>query len=449
MRTIVEPKENIVKLWGKQQIKNENTYRMMRYVMRVDDNDDVLLHNVVTGQLIVLDTAEAKMLDHLPGKYCVTMAQLIDDHFLVPCDYDEHRQVVNMRTILRKLAAAQRSAEIRHYTILPTSACNARCYYCFEHGMKTATMSQSTADNVVDFISTHCGKDKKVSIMWFGGEPTVAADRIDQISNGLKDKGITFVSTMISNGYLFDEEMVNKAKSLWNLKRVQISVDGMEEHYNEVKNYVNALDNPFIRVMRNIRLLLEKEIHVDLRMNFDIGNYKDFERLLKYATTYYKEYKGLKVYAYPVIGDYPDKTGKILHGSDEWRRKTSIELNDRARSAGMYQQKDELPHLKYIGCSADQDNSVTINPQGMLVECPEQFDECQSIGNLEEGIVNKELVNQWKMIADHERCRECVFFPRCVRLMNCSAKDNCYFEDRNKQFYEAVRRRFHERSIIK
>ena len=81
MKTIVEPKENIVKLWGKQQIKNENTYRMMRYVMRVDDNDDVLLHNVVTGQLIVLDTAEAKMLDHLPGKYCVTMAQLIDDHF--------------------------------------------------------------------------------------------------------------------------------------------------------------------------------------------------------------------------------------------------------------------------------------------------------------------------------------------------------------------------------
>ena len=288
-------------------------------------------------------------------------------------------------------------------------------------GVKPETMTEQTANDVVEFINKHYG-GKKLWIRWFGGEPTVAADRIDQISNGLKDKGITFVSTMISNGYLFDEEMVNKAKSLWNLKRVQISVDGMEEHYNEVKNYVNALDNPFIRVMRNIRLLLEKEIHVDLRMNFDIGNYKDFERLLKYATTYYKEYKGLKVYAYPVIGDYPDKTGKILHGSDEWRRKTSIELNDRARSAGMYQQKDELPHLKYIGCSADQDNSVTINPQGMLVECPEQFDECQSIGNLEEGIVNKELVNQWKMIADHERCRECVFFPRCVRLMNCSAK---------------------------
>ena len=55
MRTIVEPKEFIAKLWGKQKINDTDTFRMMRYVIRDDYDGKVLLHNVVTGQLVVLD----------------------------------------------------------------------------------------------------------------------------------------------------------------------------------------------------------------------------------------------------------------------------------------------------------------------------------------------------------------------------------------------------------
>ncbi|QUA54029.1 radical SAM/SPASM domain-containing protein [Aristaeella lactis] len=440
MKTIVEPQEHIAKLWGKQRIKEENTYRMMKYVMRVDGDDKVVLHNVVTGQLVELDPTEAEILTHLPEKYCDSMAQLIDDHYLVPNEFDEHQQVVNMRTILRKLASAKPKEGIRHYTILPTTACNARCYYCFEQGAKIVTMTEETANDVVDFISTHCGEEKKVSIMWFGGEPTVASKRIDQISEGLKRRGIHFNSTMISNAYLFDESMVEKAKTLWRLQRVQISVDGLEERYNAVKNYVNPKDNPYERVMRNIQLLLDAGIHIDLRLNFDLANYMDFKGLVEYAKEHFKGYDDFQFYAYPVIGEYPDNQGEVLHGNDEWRKKKSVELNDLAREAGVYRSKRELPHLEYKGCGADDDAAVTINANGTLVKCPEHFEEEQSIGNLKEGIVNNTRVQEWKEIADHETCKNCVFFPKCIRLKYCSAQDRCYFQDRNQQFYETVKR---------
>lgn len=447
MKTIVEPKEHIAKLWGKQQVKDHVTYRMMRYVMRTEQDDKTLLHNVVTGQLVVLDPEEVELIKHLPNKYSELMAQLVLDHYIVPDDYDEHQQVVNMRKILRLLASSRERNGIRNYTILPTTSCNARCYYCFEHGVKNVTMTKEIAEMVVEFISTHCEQDKKAAIMWFGGEPTVAANRIDEISAGLKAKGIAYTSTMISNAYLFDEIMVEKAKTLWNLKRVQISIDGKEERYNEVKNFVNAHDNPFKRVMRNIEMLLESGIRVDLRMNYDLDNCLDFEELVPYMAERFKGYKGFQFYAYPVIGEYPDKNGVVRHGNDDWRKSKTVELNNIAREAGVYHPQWELPFLNYKGCGADADDAVTINAQGMLVECPEHFEEAQSVGNLKDGIANHHLVLDWKKIADYDSCKDCTFFPRCVRLVNCSAKDKCYFQDRNQQFYESVKRHFIENEM--
>ena len=63
MITIAEPKERIDKLWGKQKIREGETYRMMRYVLRVDHEDKVLLHNAVTGRLAVLERGEAEALE--------------------------------------------------------------------------------------------------------------------------------------------------------------------------------------------------------------------------------------------------------------------------------------------------------------------------------------------------------------------------------------------------
>ena len=62
-------------------------------------------------------------------------------------------------------------------------------------------------ENVLTSISSIGGKP--VKIRWLGGEPTVAAHRIDQISKGLIDRGIDFISNITTNGYLFDGWYIN------------------------------------------------------------------------------------------------------------------------------------------------------------------------------------------------------------------------------------------------
>lgn len=439
----MEPKEYIDKLWGKQRIRDGDIYRMMRYVFRVDHDGKVLLHNVVTGQLVVLDQGEADAVEKLPQKYGPVMEKLVAEHFLVPERSDEHQQVINLRKILRDLADARRSEVITHFTILPTTACNARCYYCFEQGIKPLSMSEATVNELIAFISRHCGKSRKISITWFGGEPTLATKQIDQICIGLRRLGIEYSSQMISNGYLFDEEMASKAKSLWNLQSIQISVDGTEERYNKIKSYVYVTDNPYQRVMRNVGLLLDKEIHVNLRMNFDLGNHYDFKDLVDEVSQRYGKNRFINVRAHPINGEYADTEGTILHGTDEWFSPKIVELYDYASAAGLFQKKGELPSLRHFTCMASNDTSVTITPDGHLVNCPEHTDEEYYIGSIQDGITNLDIANSWKEIADYPKCSKCFLYPYCIRVLRCSAKDSCsylllYIQQLNKAITECL-----------
>ena len=46
---------------------------------------------------------------------------------------------------------------ITQYTILTTTDCNARCFYCYERGCARVTMDSETADKVADYIQNRCG----------------------------------------------------------------------------------------------------------------------------------------------------------------------------------------------------------------------------------------------------------------------------------------------------
>lgn len=426
MKTIVEPKEYVDKLWGKQRIRSDATYRMMRYVLRQDCNDGVLLHNTITGQLVILDHEEAKVLEALPKQYDSVMKQLVEEHYLVPDTYDEHDQVVKLRLILWKMDDLNGPKDVTNYTILPTTGCNARCYYCFEQGARVVTMSEKTADDAVEYISAHCGSKRKVFITWFGGEPTIAANRIERISSGLREKGIDFRSKMITNGFLFDEDMVTKAKLSWNVEKVQICVDGVEDSYNKIKAYVATTDNPYQRVMRNIGLLLNNGIGVGLRMNFDVGNYHEFKMLLDEAKARFGDNELLVIGIHAVVGEYPNHDGIIEHGSDDWFAEKLVELGEMAREYGYYRIEKPLPSLNYEVCGACRDSMTVITPGGYLARCPEKFEEDQFTGHVTTGITNPGLVRSWKKVADYPMCIECPMFPCCVRLVNCSNTTYCH-----------------------
>ena len=151
MKIIVNGKERILRLLGKQRLQNVQ-YRMMRFVLQTECSDGILFHNVITGQMVILDYEEANAIKSLPCKPNDTLQLFIESYFLVPVEYDEKDTVVKLRRILNRLFPC---SGVSTYTIFTTTNCNARCFYCYESNLERINMSERTADLLVKYIIEH------------------------------------------------------------------------------------------------------------------------------------------------------------------------------------------------------------------------------------------------------------------------------------------------------
>lgn len=65
--------------------------------------------------------------------------------FIIDDDFDEI-------AALEEIRKNGMDDPVQNVTILTTTECNARCYYCFEHGIKQYPMTIEVANAVVEFI---------------------------------------------------------------------------------------------------------------------------------------------------------------------------------------------------------------------------------------------------------------------------------------------------------
>ena len=434
MRTIIPAMESIAQLWGHPQPKDVK-YRLMKYLLRADVEDGILLQNTVTEQMVLLSDEEAKAVNELPANPSESMKELIENHFLVPEDFNEYSSVKQLRTIYQKRAQGD---SINHYIILPTTYCNARCFYCYESNYPRVHMTEETADKLIDYIAEH-RKGKDVKLSWFGGEPLLGAERINQICQGLKDRGIPFYSSMISNGYLFDEELVEKSVKLWNLKRVQITLDGTEEVYNRVKAYVINDENPFRRVLRNIDLLAGNKIQVNIRLNMDFYNKDDIQNLIEDLGKKYSGRRVINVYLNMLFND--EGFEPVHHSLEEIIEIMKIidGFTQRLVQLGLTNDYEPFPHLKTNQCMADSPHAVEIQPDGSFCRC-EHENILDSYGNLDEGILDPQKPLKWKEIIERsENCPDCPVYPACYLLRQCMNADApCleYYRQRRQGMYK-------------
>ena len=180
---------------------------------------------------------------------------LIDD------DVDEINRV---RSIREKIA----NDNVQNIVILTTTDCNARCYYCFERGIKPEKMSFGTADALVDY----CGKkyhDKKLLVSWFGGEPLLNYEIIEYITDKLIAKGYELSGYVTTNGSLLTPGMLLFFTERYANMTFQITLDALGDEYGKIKNYVDVPSSlAFNRTVENIKTILASKCKLLLRINF-------------------------------------------------------------------------------------------------------------------------------------------------------------------------------------
>lgn len=424
MLTIVEPKSWISKIWGTPK-RSSSEYRLIKYHLSVNTDDGELLYNIVTGEMVLLSKEESVAI-HNPGiTYSDITKKLIEHHFLVPLCYNESNAVLQLKSILK---ATQSNEPIANYSILPTTKCNARCFYCYESGYKQVSMTKETAEKVIQYIIRNCGF-QKVVLHWFGGEPLLGITRISQICEGLKANNIDYESTMISNGFCFSEELVHIAKNIWNLKTVQITLDGTEEVYNSTKNYINTSASPYYRVLDNIRLLLDSQIRVAVRLNLDFHNQNNLFQLIDELAIRFSDNNYLLVYAHELFEE--QGFSPVSHTPDEKQlliqTKDCIEkyISEKGLKKGrMFHKNAQLPSLRQNYCMADTSASVLINPDGSLGKCEHAIFE-HLIGHVDSDEQNAQEVKFWSRPSYKVNCRDCLYFPSCAIPTTCETDKCC------------------------
>ena len=421
--TIAEPLDRLL---NKQEVEDGQTYRPMSFVVEQPVDVGLLLYHTMTKAMLLLSPEEARLYKSRPA----SLPQLIEKWFLVPTEHDDQQLSRQVRDVVK--LTRDKKKGITGYTILTTTDCNARCFYCYEKGRPRRPMSHDTALRTAQYIIDHCEK-QKVSISWFGGEPLFNKSVITTICNRLSEAGIDYSSSMISNGYLFDDNTVKEAVGTWRLRSVQITLDGTETIYNRSKAYIYKGINAYQRVIANIHRLLDADIRVSIRLNIDEHN---ADNLMELADELYQEFGShdkLTVYLH-MLFEMSDGSVAIKH---EQERKMMFEkmkeIEAKLADYGLYEIKPLSEGIKINHCMADSDQSVVIDPSGNIGKC-EHYSEDHYIGHIDSDDRDEAMVERFRECHEEiEACATCFDYPNCIRLKLCEDNAYCYPETRDSR----------------
>ena len=401
-----------------------DSYRWSNYIIKLIIGNFILLYNGITSAIVRLTNREYE--NGLKNK------KLREMLFVVPQDYPEYEIYQYLRSIIRPNIKFDIEKTLYSYTILNTTKCNARCKYCFENDEEFKTtkqhMDDHTIDNLLKLIQTNYDNNgKDVVIGLFGGEPFFHQKSLDRIFNYLKDHNIRYKSNFISNGYLINEKMIDKLIDLYHCTNGQITLDGTEETYNSIKNYIYKNGpSPYKVVLENIdRIINTGKIGLSIRVNYDPrGDYSSQLEVAKIMSDKYGHLDNVKVY----IHEYYRKDYTLEE------QEKMFELYKKYSYETVYSRYlNVLSNLFiYEKCMSDSGQSIVISPNGDLYKC-EDMPKGGKIGNLNEYFDNGtpidiELMNKFYFdFLEFEECKKCNIKPFCIKLEFCPEDDtkNC------------------------
>ncbi len=350
------------------------------------------------------------------------MKSMKEGSFIIDDNVDE-LDVLRFRSFLGKFADNRLAL-----TILPNFTCNFACPYCYEGKSQTRAnleiMSNEIKEAIYKQVEISAKAKRNIGISWYGGEPTLSKDIIVEMSNkiiGICEKyGVEYTSSMTTNGYLFDDEFINKLADI-KLKSIQITIDGPPEIHNKTRKLKNG-QGTFDVIIDNIKKIVKKGIEVCIRANITKMNMNYFGELLDELSK--QGINNCQVIPSAVVPyeNAAESITDICLPSEDFAHKL-LEFRQMMFDR-KYQLYDfpYLPNLKQNYCYADNMSSYSIAPDGSIYKCwidvgvPER-----SLGNIKD-FGERDLVTAaenapfyifWSPF-NYEKCVQCDILPMCM-----------------------------------
>lgn len=423
MKVIKSRLSSVNEITGKQKHETGKEYRKSRYCIEQFVERGLLAYNALTREVIFLTMEEGGLFKDktVLRKNDRMMQYLIEHWFYVPAGSDEHATGLAVRQAFRSWYRGTGGRMVNTYTIFTTTACNARCPYCYEYGVEKYPMTEKTAVDTADYIArTSSGS---VTLRWFGGEPLCNQMAIDTITSRLAEMGISYRSTITSNGLLYSSVADSKITDEWKIQNTQITLDGTRDTYISVKRYIRVDTDPYEAVLANIGRLLELGVRVVIRLNCSGKNLNEMLSLIDELLERFHGHRRLRVYPYPMFEGVGEVPYSPTDDDREQMYDNCIKVFDKTVEYGIAPCSGAR-EIKGHHCMADSGESRVIYPDGRTALC-QHYNDTEVCGSIY-GESDAKMVESWTKSADELReCASCAQYPICFRLEKCPNETGC------------------------
>lgn len=300
--------------------------------------------------------------------------------------------------------------------------CNLACKYCFadegEYHGRRAFMSEETGKKALDFLVNNSGNRINLEVDFFGGEPLMNFDVVKAIveyGRSLEDRHHKkFRFTLTTNGVLLKEEMfefINKEMS-----NVVLSIDGRKQVHDYMRPFRSGAGSYELIVPKFQKLAeLRNQMDYYVRGTFTKHNMDFSKDVLALADLGFEQ-----ISVEPVVGD---ETYDYTFKNEDLP--TLLEEYDRLAKALLKRREEDKPvnffHFmidlsggpcvakRLSGCGSGTEY-LAVAPWGDLYPChqfvgKEEF----LLGNLDTGIIQQEIVDQFKKcnVYAKKECSDC------------------------------------------
>ena len=414
MVVILEGDARVIKLLqeNNHNYPNSTEYIKSIYSFELQVSKGMLFFNYLTKELLLLEDSSIR--DFYGSDFA-------KEHFFsIPTSVDEYKRLKSIREHLFLIDSCIESLDSYKYTIFTTTLCNAHCFYCFERGTKKReSMSVSSARKVSGFILNRVPK-KPVEINWFGGEPLLNIEVINSICDDLREAGLTYHSTITTNGILLTEKTLDTSKD-WNLQVAQITIDGIGKYYNKVKSYSNIDKDPFSTIIQNIHSAIHRNIRVNLRFNIGPHNYKEAHTIAQTLCEEFREEKNINIYPalldQRIDGQFVNYSKALECSLYDTLFRVMCICSDFGFKPFTLEKK-----LPTFNCNPHRNRELTILPDMSVGLCECYLDD-HFIGDLSSYYFNNEAILRFrKKMPETSECHKCLFYPDYLKLEMCNCQ---------------------------
>lgn len=396
-------------------------YFIPTYVDYYEENGAIYVHSQLRQNKVKL--SEPEIMEEFRGlvrgggclEISTALSRFLHDQELLINEQELESAVAELRKILE---------DTLFLTIMPTEGCNFRCPYCYEDHAPIS-MTRRMLDQIQAYIAEQAPNFKRISIGWFGGEPTLCKDVIMETSELVQklqeENGFQFVSHMTTNGYLLSLDNFRQYYSA-GITSYQITLDGWE--HDKTRPHVTG-KGTLQKILDNLTAIStlprgEYNYHITLRHNILPGD-EDYTWYDHLYDLFGKDNR-FSVLVRPVSdwGGESVKSMDILSGEN--REVLVTKHLDYLRQIGMACENGARGILS-MACYANYPHSMVFRANGKIEKCTVCLDHPKNLlGYLapERGVVLNEEIN--KLWADATLKQECYHCPDILSCLNMKCK---------------------------